>query len=316
MQAESRLQLEQANRTHLERAAEALAQRRERVDAERQALAEPDSGAMRELEERVAEIDASLEAARHAFETLQAQCAALQEASAQAAESVGVAQREHAAAEAQLSTLRQIQAEAQSNVPLQEWLERHGLGAAAQLWQKLRIDAGWETAVEAVLRERLHALQSGSIDTGFSERPPVKASLFEASRDATTAPAAGLPLASKVHVLDEGIRGALADWLTGVFIAEGRPSASMRARPRSRRWGGAASSSGAVWKVPRASSRRRKAGGWSARPRSRKRVRRSRARRRRGTTRRSSSSSSRRPRIATASAAPSSRPSRPRDRKS
>src|SRR6266850_2326455 len=229
MQAESRLQLEQANRTHLERAAEALAQRRERVDAERQALAEPDSGAMRELEERVAEIDASLEAARHAFETLQAQCAALQEASAQAAESVGGAQREHAAAEAQLSTLRQIQAEAQSNVPLQEWLERHGLGAAAQLWQKLRIDAGWETAVEAVLRERLHALQSGSIDTGFSERPPVKASLFEASRDATTAPAAGLPLASKVYVLDEGIRGALADWLTGVFIAEGRPSASMRA---------------------------------------------------------------------------------------
>jgi chromosome segregation protein len=229
MQAESRLQLEEANRTHLERAAEALAQRRERVGAERQALAEPDSGALRELEGRLAEIDASLEAARQAFEALQAECAALQEASSQAAEAVGVAQREHAAAEAQLSTLRQIQADSQNNAPLREWLGRHGLGSAAQLWQQLRIDAGWETAVEAVLRERLHALQSDSIDGGFAERPPVKASLFEASRDASTVPAAGLPLAAKVHALDEGIRGALADWLTAVFIAEGRPSASMRA---------------------------------------------------------------------------------------
>jgi chromosome segregation protein len=229
MQAESRLQLEQANRTHLERAAEALAQRRERIDAERQALAEPDASALRELEARVAQIYSLLQAARQAFEKLQAECAALQESSAQAAEAVGVAEREHAAAQAQLATLRQIHAQAQDNVPLREWLERHGLGSAAQLWQKLRIDAGWETAVEAVLRERLHALQSGSIDSAFSERPPVKACLFEASRDASSAPAAGLPLAAKVHALDDGIRGALADWLTGVFICEGRPSAGMRA---------------------------------------------------------------------------------------
>src|SRR5207253_399886 len=148
MQAQSRLQLEQANRTHLERAAEALGQRRERLEAERQALGAPDAGALAELEARIAQIDGSLQAARQ--------------------------------------------------------------------------------AVEAVLRERLHALQSGSIDAGFSERPPAKASLFEASRELSTAPAADLPLAAKVHALDEGIRGALADWLSGVFVCEGRPSASIR----------------------------------------------------------------------------------------
>src|SRR5205823_1700480 len=211
MQAQSRLQLEQANRTHLERAAEALGQRRERLEAERQALGAPDAGALRELEARIGEIDGSLQAARQAFEALQAQCASLQQASARAAEAVGVAEREHAAAQAQLATLRQIHAEAQNNAPLREWLERHGLGSAAQLWQKLRIDAGWETAVEAVLRERLHALQSGSIDAGFSERPPAKASLFEASREASPARAAGLPLAAKVHALDDGIRGERAE---------------------------------------------------------------------------------------------------------
>ena len=229
MQAESRLQLEQANRAHLERAAEALAQRRERLDAELQALAEPDSSALREMEARAAEIDASLVKARHALEALQAECAALQERSAQAAERVGNAQRDAAAAEAQLSTLRQIQADAENNAPLREWIQRQGLASAAQLWQKVRIDAGWETAVEAVLRERLHAFL-GSVDTGFTERPPAKASLFEASRDAGSAPAAGLPLASKVHALDDGIRGALADWLAQVYVVEGRPDQAARAR--------------------------------------------------------------------------------------
>ena len=229
MQAEGRLQLEQANRTHLQRAAEALALRRERFDSELQALAAPDAAALQELQERIAQVDASLEAARQAFEALQAQCAALQESSAQAADAVSVAQREHAAAEAQLSTLRQIQAQAQNNAPLREWLERHNLGSAAQLWQKLRIDAGWETAVEAVLRERLHALQSAAIDSGFGERPPTKASLFEPSSLAATAAGNGMPLAAKVHALDDSIRGALADWLGAVFITEGRPHAHGRA---------------------------------------------------------------------------------------
>jgi chromosome segregation protein len=230
MQAESRLQLEQANRAHLERAAEALAQRRERLDAELLALVEPDASALREVDARTAEINASLEQARHALEALQAECSALQEAAARAAEQVSHAQRDHAAAEAQLSTLRQIQADVENNAPLREWIQRQGLGSAAQLWQKLRIDAGWETAVEAVLRERLHALLSGSIDTGFAERPPAKASLFEAARDAGSAPVAGLPLASKVHALDDGIRGALADWLAQVYVIEGRPDQAARAR--------------------------------------------------------------------------------------
>ena len=223
MQAESRLQLEQANRAHLQRAAEALAQRRERLQAELEALVEPDNALAQELEARAAQVDEDLQRAREAFEALQAECAELQEASAKAAEAVSVAQREHAAAEAQLATLRQIQAQAESNAPLREWIERLGLGGAEPLFHKLRIDAGWETAVEAVLRERLHALQSGSFAT--SARPPTKAALFEpGSGEAATG------LAAKVHVLDASISGALADWFAGVRVVEGTPDAGMRAQ--------------------------------------------------------------------------------------
>ena len=75
----------------------------------------------------------------------------------------------------------------------------------------------------------LHALQSGAIDRGFTERPPAKASLFEPSADLAAAPASGVPLAAKVHALDDSIRGALADWLAGVFVTDGRPDAAARA---------------------------------------------------------------------------------------
>jgi chromosome segregation protein len=155
IQAESRLQLEQANRAHLDKASQGLALRRERLEAELQGLAEPNAAALAEIEERLAALAAELEAANQAFTSVQADCEALEERRAASADTVSAAQREHAAAEAQLATLRQIQAETENDVPLREWLDRHGLGGLPRLWQKMRIDSGWETAVEAVLRERL-----------------------------------------------------------------------------------------------------------------------------------------------------------------
>src|SRR5690606_33707431 len=102
------------------------------------------------LEARIAALEGEARDAQASFEELQSACAHLEERRAAAAEGLGGAEREHAAAEAQLATLRQIQAAAEENAPLRDWLDRHGLGAVPRLFQKLRIDAGWETAVEAV----------------------------------------------------------------------------------------------------------------------------------------------------------------------
>src|SRR5204862_2971423 len=62
MQAESRLQLEQANLAHLERGRQALEQRRERIDTELQTLAEPDAGALSGLEATLAEVQEAVAA--------------------------------------------------------------------------------------------------------------------------------------------------------------------------------------------------------------------------------------------------------------
>jgi chromosome segregation protein len=231
VQAEGRLQVEQANFAHLERGLQAQEQRRERLAAELQTLVEPDADALAVLESGMTELREALDKAQQRFEALQSEHAAVEEQRALAAEALGAAQREHAAAQAQLDTLRQIQAAAEDNAPLQEWLGRHGLAQAARLWQKLRIDHGWETAVESVLRERLHALEltdASRLSAVLSDQPPVKASVFDHGSHPMNAPVAGLPLASKIHVSDPAVAGAVADWLAGVMAIEGTPDARMR----------------------------------------------------------------------------------------
>src|SRR2546422_8083578 len=232
LQAESRLQLEQANLAHLERGAQAFQQRSERLESELQTLAEPDAAAANALQARIAALEAAAQAAQAGHESLQAECAALEERSAAAGEALGAAQREHAAAEAQLATLRQIQGAAEDNAPLREWLERHGLEALPHLWQKLRIDPGWETAVESVLRERLHALElsdAARLQSVLADRPPAKASLFARGSSTGTPVAPGNePLASKIRAMDPAVSGALADWLARAHATGKKPDDEKR----------------------------------------------------------------------------------------
>jgi len=231
MQAESRLQLEHANLAHFERGKQALEQRRERLATELQTLAAPEGRAAKALAARLAELEAAVRAAQGSVEALQTECASLEQRRAAAGETLGEAQREHAAAAAQLATLRQIQADAEDSAPLREWVERHGFGSVSRLWQKLRIDPGWETAVESVLRERLHALEiadASRFAAVLADRPPVRASIFEHGTRGSVAAAAGLPLAAKIHASDPAVSGALADWLSGVLAVEGTPDRKLR----------------------------------------------------------------------------------------
>ncbi len=98
MQAESRLQLEQANGAHLERARQGLEQRRERLQGELQTLEAPDAALLAGLAAGVAERAAAADAAQKAFDELQGRHAALEERRAAAGEALAEAQKEHAGA--------------------------------------------------------------------------------------------------------------------------------------------------------------------------------------------------------------------------
>ena len=232
LQAESRLLLERQNAAHLEGSLQSLGQRRERLEAESQSLAEPDAAGMNAVNARVLQLDRAIGEAQGALDALQAETESLGAADAAAAEAHAAASREHTAADAQLATLKQVQAAAEEEAPLHDWLERHQLAALPRFWQIIRIDHGWEAAVESVLRERLHALELGDSGTLGRDRPPVKASLFAPGGTAATSATPGAPglasLQDKVHVIDKKHAGALADWFAGVYATDGVPTMAQR----------------------------------------------------------------------------------------
>jgi chromosome segregation protein len=106
------------------------------------------------------------------------------------------------------------------------WLEKHELGKLPRLWQKLQIEAGWENALESVLRERTGALEVSNLDWAkafFSDAPPAKLSLFSLSGTAasTEGAASGLkPLLSLLQLNDPGLRALMQDWLHNVYVAD------------------------------------------------------------------------------------------------
>ena len=230
LQTESRLLLEQQNVAHLEDNLQSLTQRRARLEAELQSLAEPDAAGINAANERVLQLDRAIGEAQARLDALQAETEALAATSTVTAEAQAVASREHTAADAQLATLKQVQASAEEEAPLHEWLERHQLAALPRFWQKIRIDHGWETAVESVLRERLHALELGDSGVLGGDRPPVKASLFGPGAGSAPAALAGYtPLQDKVQAVDGRLAGALTDWIAGVYAIDGVPAAAQRA---------------------------------------------------------------------------------------
>jgi chromosome segregation protein len=237
MQRESTRALEESNLAHLERSRAALAQRRERLDSELRALVQPEPAAVAGLEAERSRHEGEIAAAQAAEERVQS---AVEEQAArfgQGQEALEAALRESAAADARLATLRQIQAATEDDAPLRAWLERHSLAERPRLWQKLRIEAGWETAIESVLRERLHALEmrtAESVGPLTADEPPSKASVFvPGDGPVRTEPLAGFePLAGKVDPTEPGLAGPLADWLAGVYLVEGVPSEARRAALR------------------------------------------------------------------------------------
>ena len=83
--------------------------------------------------------------------------------------------------EARRAALEQMQTRTRESGKLPEWLRRHGLENALPLWQQIHVDAGWESAVEAVLRERLNAIacdDPAKLDEWLHDRPDAKLSVM------------------------------------------------------------------------------------------------------------------------------------------
>ena len=225
MQAQQQIELESAHQRNASNILNGLATRRERLQQEKNGLNLPDSSHLENLGLQLEEKQqAQEEQAMMLDEALEQQQRVEEERGAAQAQ-VNAETAANAQLEARLSALKQLQERVQTQGKVQPWLDKHELAGLPRLWQKLHIESGWETALEAVLRERTGALEMSNIEWAkafFSDAPPARLALYAPSVSAPSLPdVPGLkPFASLLKLNDAGVRGLLHDWLHNVFAAD------------------------------------------------------------------------------------------------
>ena len=218
--AEQGLRLAEADRGHAVRAIDNLAQRRQRIDAEKATLNAPDPAQLESAREAEAMAEAAFDEAQERLAGLQSRQPELDATLRSAREALQAAHRNVTATRARSDALQQLQARVGLGGDLPGWLAELGLKDAEPLWHAIEVDAGWETAVEAVLRERLMALPADAemIRQALSAPPPATVAL--ALCHGTAGVVAADSLRSKVRCHDTRWAAVLDEWLAPVKVAE------------------------------------------------------------------------------------------------
>ncbi len=197
--------------------------RRERLLGEEKSLVAIEPGELEQAERVAAEAEGKHRASLATVNDWQARVPALEEERKSLQDLVNDEGRRHAELSARLAALQALQEKVQVENKLKPWLSRHGLESLAGLWTRIRIEPGWEAALEAALRERLGALEIGRLDTvrAFAtDAPPSRLAFFTAPAAAHPTSHRTLPrLADLLHLGDAGLQALLGDWLEGVYTA-------------------------------------------------------------------------------------------------
>ncbi|MET0510015.1 MAG: chromosome segregation protein SMC [Burkholderiaceae bacterium] len=171
----------------------AIANRSQKVESEQAALAQAPLGDI-EVARRTLDEARRIEAeAGRAEAELEEQALAAEAERAPAAGALQAAVGKASDIAARISVLESLQQRMHSEERVRPWLTRHGFAAdVARVWQRIKIEPGWELAVEAALRERVHSIEVGEssrLAAMLEDGPPGKLGLFVGS--AATAPSAG-----------------------------------------------------------------------------------------------------------------------------
>ncbi|MHB1667063.1 chromosome segregation protein SMC [Thiomonas sp.] len=231
--AQQRLQAEAERQRALGQQAQQIEQRLQRLQAERRAVQRPDSLRLGDLNAQQSRLGDERDEAEARLQALQEQLPGLQDARQLQQAAAQQAAAELGSSTARLHALKALQDKVMTEGRIQPWLARHGLDTLARLWTRIHIEPGWETALEAALRERLAALEVRGLDAmaGFAaDPPPAKLVFFAAPQAAAPIPATMdlQPLAALLRHVDPGLRAVLDDWLAGVFTADSMLQAMQR----------------------------------------------------------------------------------------
>ncbi len=228
--AEQSLQLENTHIAHADRVLQGLSARQSRLDTERADLLAPDQDALESLICDIAQCESDLASQKAALAQLESVRSSTATERHAALEHVQLLEREKAALDGRLLALQRIQNQVDENGKIHNWTSRQQLTGKPRLWQKIRVEPGWDVAVESILRDRLHAVEIGDDDALkrlLDEPPPAKLTAvtpFSFGEGSCIQGEPGLkPLLDMVTPLDGALQPLLAAWLSNIYAVEGTP---------------------------------------------------------------------------------------------
>ncbi len=120
---------------------------------------------------------------------------------------------------ARLAALREIQEGLEKRSDLGAWLAENGLDRLPRLWSKVGISAGWENALESVLRERVNAILAEPCQ---GENPPGEVVFVQSGSFSprSSGNPSLVPLLGLITLSEEEVGGALCEWLSSAYIAQ------------------------------------------------------------------------------------------------
>ncbi|MGZ5182171.1 MAG: chromosome segregation protein SMC, partial [Ramlibacter sp.] len=222
-QVQQQIQVLAADQRNIEEQSRQLTQRRERLVADRNALAAPDEARLANLQAQLAAAQEGAETADARLHELQEQVPQLDEDRRAKQQAVNSESHKQADLSARMEALKALQEKVRTDGKLKPWLARHGLESLQGLWSRIHIEQGWENALEAALRERLASLEVSRLDmvrAFANDAPPAKLAFYSAPQAGAPEAAGALPrLADLLRLNDAGQKALLVDWLHGCYTA-------------------------------------------------------------------------------------------------
>ncbi len=228
VQVQQQIQVLAAEQRNVEEQSRQLGLRRERLLADRQALAAPDEARLSELQQQFASAQQAQERVEAQLQELTESVPQLDTQRRERQQAVNTESARQADLSARLEALRALQEKVKTDGKLKPWLAKHGLDGLQGLWSRIHVEPGWENALEAALRERLGALEVSRLDMvrGFAgsdgrDVPPAKLAFYNPPAAGAPQPAnpALKPLAGMLRLSDAGQAALLGDWLHGAYAA-------------------------------------------------------------------------------------------------
>ncbi|SDY60152.1 condensin subunit Smc [Variovorax sp. YR266] len=222
-QVQQQIQVLAADQRNIEEQSRQLTQRSERLRADQNALAAPDEARLLDMQEQHAMAQEAASEAEARLHELQEAVPQLDDDRRAKQQAVNTEGARHAEYSARLEALRALQEKVKTDGKLAPWLAKHGLDGLQGLWSRIHIEQGWESALEAALRERLGALEVSRLEMvrAFgNDAPPAKLAFYSPPAAGAPEGTAALPrLSSLLRLNDAGQQALLNDWLHGCYTA-------------------------------------------------------------------------------------------------